>query len=100
MRVSLLVWVKTSLTWLNVLNFTLYNYVRHGFFIKPPKAKGHVTPAYYLFVDPSSLYQLRSNLNGGRTNECDVNENWNGKHHAHLLSLINVVLLYPLMFCI
>ena len=26
MRVSLLVWVKTSLTWCDVLNFTLYNY--------------------------------------------------------------------------
>ena len=28
MRVSLLVWVKTSLTWCNVVNFILYNYCR------------------------------------------------------------------------
>ena len=28
MRVSLIVWVKTSLTWFNVLNVTLYNYFR------------------------------------------------------------------------
>ena len=28
MRISLIVWVKTSLTWCNVLNFTLYNNCR------------------------------------------------------------------------
>ena len=27
MRVSLIVWIETSLTWCNVLNFTLYNYL-------------------------------------------------------------------------
>ena len=30
MRVSLIVWVKRSLTWFNVLNFTLYNYFRQS----------------------------------------------------------------------
>ena len=30
MRISLLVWVKTSLTWRNVVHCTLYNYFRNG----------------------------------------------------------------------
>ena len=44
MRVSLLVWVKTSLTWCNVMNFTLYNDFRWTLSYRLAKSLAQVAP--------------------------------------------------------
>ena len=51
MRVTLIVWVKTALTWYNMLNFTLCNYFRRA------AASGGISAE--LATDPEHVVELK-----------------------------------------